>query len=119
MELPSKKLQQIAFNTRPEIEEHMLIVMDKSSPEEHLAQPLQSNNKEFKIAVTFLSGYNGIFIVSESNNKFYFQKILPTQMILFKLLHHQVLKKLKFGTMKSRGLLMINVIIVKMNINSR
>ena len=29
MELPSKLLEQIAFKTRPKIEEHMLIVMIK------------------------------------------------------------------------------------------
>ena len=74
MELPSKLLEQIAFNTRPKIEEHMLIVMDKSTHEEHLFQPLQTNNKQFKIAVTFLSGYNGIFNVTSTNNKFYFIK---------------------------------------------
>ena len=72
MELPSKFLEQTAFNTRPKIEEHMLIVMDKSTHEEHLSQPLQTNNKQFKIAVTFLTGYNGIFNVTNSNNKFYF-----------------------------------------------
>ena len=72
--LPSKILEQIAFNTRPKIEEHMLIVMDKSTHEEHLSQPLQTNNKQFKIAVTFVTGYNGIFNVANSNNKFYFQK---------------------------------------------
>ena len=54
MELPSKLLEQIAFNTRAKIEEHMLIIMDKSTHEEHLFQPLQTNNKQFKIAVTFL-----------------------------------------------------------------
>ena len=74
MELPSKLLQQIAFNTRPKIEEHMLIIMDKSTHEEHLFQPLQTNNKQFKIAITFLSAYNGIFNVTNSNNKFYFTK---------------------------------------------
>ena len=74
MELPSKLLEQIAFNTRPKIEEHMLIVMDKSTHEEHLSQPLQTNNKQFKIAVTFLTGYNGIFNVTTENNKFYFLK---------------------------------------------
>ena len=74
MELPSKLLEQIAFNTRPKIEEHMLIVMDKSTHEEHLSQPLQTNNKQFKIAVTFLTGYNGIFNISDKNNKFYFAK---------------------------------------------
>ena len=76
MELPSKLLEQIAFNTRPKIEEHMLIVMDKSTHEEHLSQPLQTNNKQFQIAVTFLTGYNGIFNVTNSNNKFYFKKTI-------------------------------------------
>ena len=72
--LPSKILEQIAFNTRPKIEEHLLIVMDKSIHEEHLSQPLQTNNKQFKIAVTFLTGYNGIFNVTDKNNKIYFMK---------------------------------------------
>ena len=76
MELPSKLLEQIAFNTRPKIEEHMLNIMDKSTHEEHIFQPLQTNNKQFKIAVTFLSGYNGIFNVNNKNNKFYFKKNL-------------------------------------------
>ena len=74
MELLSKLLEQIAFNTRPKIEEHMLTVMDKSTHEEHLSQPLQTNNKQFKIAITFLSAYDGIFNVTDSNNKFYFFK---------------------------------------------
>ena len=74
MELPSKLLEQIAFNTRSKIEEHMLIVMDRSIHEEHLFQPIQTNNKQFKIAVTFLTGYNGIFNVTNKNNKFYFLK---------------------------------------------
>ena len=74
MELPSKLLEQIAYNTRPKIEEHMLIVMDKLTHEEHLSQPLQKNNKQFKIAVTFLTGYNGIFNVTNANKKFYFTK---------------------------------------------
>ena len=76
MELPSKLLEQIAFNTRPKIEEHMLIVMDKSTHEEHLSQPLQTNNKQFKLAVTFLTGYNGIFNVTHENNQFYFKKTI-------------------------------------------
>ena len=79
MELPSNLLEQIAFNTRPKIEEHMLIDMDKSTHEEHLAQPLQTNNKQFKIAVTFLSGYNGIFNVTNTNNKFYFKKTITNE----------------------------------------
>ena len=79
MELPSKLLEQIVFNTRPKIEEHLLIVMDKSTHEEHLFQPLQTNNKQFKIAVTFLTGYNGIFNVTDKNNKFYFKKAIKDE----------------------------------------
>ena len=74
MELSSKLIEQIAFNTRPKIEEHMLIVMDESTHEEHLSKSLQTNIKQFKIAVTFLTGYNGIFNVTNLNNKFYFKK---------------------------------------------
>ena len=74
MELPSKLLEQIAFNTRPKIEEHILIIMNKSTHEEHLSQSLQTNNKRFQIGVTFLTGYNGIFNVRSENNKFYFLK---------------------------------------------
>ena len=79
MELPSKFLEQVAFNTRLKIEEHMLIVMDKSTHEEHLSQPLQTNNKQFKIAIIFLSAYNGIFNVTFSNNKFSFKKALTDE----------------------------------------
>ena len=79
MELPSNLLEQIAFNTRPKIEEHMLIVMDKSSHEEHLSQPLQTNNKQFKTAIPFLTGYNGIFNVTNANNKFYFTKSISDE----------------------------------------
>ena len=79
MELPSKLLEQIAFNTRPKIEEHILIIMDKSTHEEHLSQPLQTNNRQFEIAVTFLTGYNGIFSVTNSNNTFYFKKSITDQ----------------------------------------
>ena len=76
MELPSKISEQIAFNTRPKIEEHMLIDMDQSTHEEHLYQALQTNNKQFKVAITFLTGYNGIFNVTNSNNRFYFRKTI-------------------------------------------
>ena len=72
MELPSKLLQQIAFNTRPKSEEHMFIIRDKSTHEEHLSRPLRTNNKHFKIAVTFLTGYTGICNITNKNNKFYF-----------------------------------------------
>ena len=78
-ELPSKIIEQIAFKTRPKIEKHMFIVMDKSKHEERLSQPVETNNKQFKIAVTFLTGYNGIFIVNNSNNKFYFTKCITDE----------------------------------------
>ena len=77
--LPSKLLEQIVYNTRSRIEEHMLIVMDKSTHEGHLSQPLQTNNKQFKIAVIFLTGYNGIFNVTNENNKFYFIKSITDE----------------------------------------
>ena len=76
MEPPSKILEQIAFNTRSKIEEHILIVMDKSTHEEYLFQPLQTNNKQIKVAITFLSAYNGIFNVTNKNNKFCFKRNL-------------------------------------------
>ena len=76
MELTTKLLEKIAYKTRSKIEEHMLIVMDKSTHEEHLSQPLQTGNKQFKVALTFLSAYNGIFNITNRNNKFYFKKNL-------------------------------------------
>ena len=49
--------------------------MDKSTHEEHLSQPIQTNNKQFKIAVTFLIVYN----VTDKNNKFYFAKSISEE----------------------------------------
>ena len=83
MELPSKALEQMAFYTKPKIEEHILIVMDKSTHEEHLSQPLQTKNRQFKTAVTFLTGYNGIINVTDKNNKFYFAKSIIDDFIQF------------------------------------
>ena len=79
MELTSKILEQIAFNTRPKIEEHMLIVLDKSIHDENLTQPLQTINKRFKLAVTFLTGYNGLFNATNSSNRFYFMKSITDE----------------------------------------
>ena len=70
MALPGKFLEQNAYNTRRKIDEHMLIVMDKSIHEEHLSEPLKTKNKQFKIAVNFLTGCNGILNVTNSNIKF-------------------------------------------------
>ena len=72
IELPSKILEQKAFNTRPTIEEHMLIDIDKSIHEGHISQPLQTNIKQFKTAISSLTVYNGIFNVGKSNIKVYF-----------------------------------------------
>ena len=72
--LLGEMLEQMAHNTRPKIEEQVLIGMDKSTHEEHLSQSLQTNIKRFIIAITFLTGYNGIFIVTCSDNIFYFKK---------------------------------------------
>ena len=69
MELPNKFLEQIAFKTRPKNEEHMLVVMDKITFEEHLSQPLQSNNKQFILVVNFPTGCDGCLNVTNNNIK--------------------------------------------------
>ena len=79
MELPSKLSKQIAINTRPKVEAHMLIVMDQSTHEEHISEPLKTNNKYFKIAITFLTVYNGIFNVTNPNKKIYFLKSIADE----------------------------------------
>ena len=79
MELPIKTLEQIAYNNRPKNQEHMLIVLDKSTHGRHLSQPLQTNNKQFKMALISLIGYNGIFKVTNSNNRFYFKKTITIE----------------------------------------
>ena len=76
MELPRELLKQVTFNIRPKIQEHLLIILDDSIHEEHLSQPLQTNKKQFKIAVTFLSAYNGTFNVTNKSKNFYFKKTL-------------------------------------------
>ena len=60
----------------------MLFVMDESIHEEHLFQPLQMNNKQFRIAVTFLTCYNGIFIVTDKKIRFCFTKLLTEDYII-------------------------------------
>ena len=81
MELPIKVFKQFAFNTRPMIEEHILIVMDKSIHEEHLFQSLQTNTKPFKTAIKFLTGYNGIFTVASKNMILFSQNQLLTKTV--------------------------------------
>ena len=74
MELPSKIIQQTAFITRPKKEEHMLIVMDKSMHEDYLTYSLKPKNKQLEVVVPFFTGYNGIFNITNNNNKFCFRK---------------------------------------------
>ena len=87
MELRSKSIEQTAFKTRPSIEEHMLIVMDKSTHEEHLSQPLQTSIKQFRIAITFLTGYNGNLLLQLQIINFISRKHLLKK-ILYKLIYH-------------------------------
>ena len=72
MELPSKLSEQDAFITRPKIEEHLLVVMDKSTHKEHSSEPIQTDNKQIIIAVAFLTVSNGIFKVTDKNKKLFF-----------------------------------------------
>ena len=51
-----------------------MIVLDKSTHGESISLPPRTFTKQFKIAVTFLKGYNGTFKVTISNNKFHFAK---------------------------------------------
>ena len=72
----------------------MPIVMDKSTHEEHLCRPLQTNNKQFKIAITFLTRYNCIFNVTNENNKSYFAKSVTDKNCFFlNQPYHQLLMK--------------------------
>ena len=84
MEKPSKFLEQIAFITRPKIDEHMLVVMDKSIHEEHLSQPLQTNIKQFKIAVTFQLVIMVFSMLLMPIINFISQNQLVMKMVLFK-----------------------------------
>ena len=58
--------------------------MDKSTNEEYLSQSLQTNNKRFKIDVTFLTAYNGIFNITKKIISFTSKNPLLKR-ILFKL----------------------------------
>ena len=69
MELPSKNLEQIAINTRHKTQSHLLMFMNKSILEKHLSQPLLTNKKQFKIAVTFVSGNIGFINVTTKNTE--------------------------------------------------
>ena len=49
-------LGQLAFLTRLKVEDRILIAMNETTHEENLSQPLQSDSKQFKVAVNFLFG---------------------------------------------------------------
>ena len=53
MELSSDILELIAFNTRPKIENHMVIIMDKSKHDESLAQLTQTKEMKSKSLLVF------------------------------------------------------------------
>ena len=81
MEFCSNLLQQIEFNLKPKIEEYILILTDKTTLREHLSQPIQTHIKQFKTAVTSLTGYNGRFNVANKNNRFYSENHLLIKMV--------------------------------------
>ena len=84
MELPNKILQQTAFNTRSKFEEHLLIVMDKSTPEQLSSQPLQTTHNQFNLAITFLSAYNGFLMLQIQILSFILRNKFPMEIILSK-----------------------------------
>ena len=59
-------MQKIVFDHGPNTEEHMLIVIDKTTIEENSSQTLQTTFKRFKVAMTILAGFNGIFNVTNT-----------------------------------------------------
>ena len=95
MELTSELLEQIAFSTRSKIERHMLIVMDKSTHEEHLSQPLQTNNEQLKIAFTFLTGYNDFSILQIRIINLFPLNQSSIKMVIYKLPHRLLHTRLK------------------------
>ena len=66
-----------------------MIGMDKST-HKNLSQQFQTN-KQFKIAVTFLIGYNGISNVTKKNKKFCFAKSFTAKYGLIEITIHQLL----------------------------
>ena len=73
----------------------MLIVLNESTHDEYLSQSLQTNIEQFKEGVTFLTGNNERFYVTNSNKKLYFAKSNTDNDGFFNLLLHQGLTKPK------------------------
>ena len=76
MKIPSKLLEQTAISTESKIQEHNLYIMKKTTHEEQLSQRLRTHNERFEITVNFLTGYNGIFNVTEKSIKVYFTRCI-------------------------------------------
>ena len=55
--------------------------MDKYTHGEHLSQPLQTKKKQFKLVVTFSTGYKGNFNVTSKDVKFFLQHRLLMKMV--------------------------------------
>ena len=55
-------------------------MLGKSTREQNLDETLQTNNKQFKIAIKFLTGYHGFFNITDKNNRFFY--ITPEKMIV-------------------------------------
>ena len=76
MDTPNEQLEQRAFNTTTQFIEQLFNEMNKSTHRENLSQPLRTMNKQFKIVVTFLAGYNGVYNVINKNNEFHFTTLM-------------------------------------------
>ena len=80
---PTNKIsEQIACNTKPKNGKHILIEMDESMQGEKLSHPFRNNKKQFKIAVTFLTGYIGTFKITEKTMNSVWRNQLLTMMVL-------------------------------------
>ena len=89
--------------------------MDKSTHQEHPSQPLQTDNKQFKIAVTFLTAYNGILNVTDKNSKIYFKKRITDKDGSLQITIPLVPTNSKIRIMKLKGFLLMRNITPNQN----
>ena len=47
----------------------MFLVVDKSTQEDKLSQPLQTNDKQFKLAVGLVTGFNDVYNFTSQKRK--------------------------------------------------
>ena len=119
MELPSELLENIAFNTRPKSEEHILIFIDKSVHREHLSEPLQTIFERFKISVPFQTGFNRIFIARNKKIRFYSAKSNTDNDGFIQKLYQQVPTNSKVRKMELKDLFLKNIISQKYIMRSK